>query len=122
MIDPRLCIADMVRSMEAVGEFTAGMDYRSFAADDKTASAVVRKLEQIGEAAKAMPDPYRKRFPSVPWRDLEGLRDRLIHFYFGVHYRLVWQTATSAIPRLLPEVKSVRDALRKDSGSGRRER
>jgi uncharacterized protein with HEPN domain len=77
------------------------MDLETFQADDKTTSAVMRKLEVIGEAVKQIPDEIRQRHAQVPWREMAGMRDRLIHFYFGVDYRLVWR----AIKERLPQVK-----------------
>ena len=68
------------------------MDFREFCADDKTSSAVIRKLEIIGEATKNIPDNIQKQYPNIPWREMAGMRDKLIHFYFGVDYKLVWTT------------------------------
>lgn len=59
----------------------AGMDLKTFQADDKTASAVIRKFEIIGEAVKQLPEEIRKAYPEVPWKEMAGMRDRLIHFY-----------------------------------------
>jgi uncharacterized protein with HEPN domain len=65
------------------------MSMGTFQTDDKTSSAVVRRLEIIGEAAKHIPEQLPKKHPEVPWREMAGMRDRLIHFYFGIDYRLV---------------------------------
>jgi len=86
MRDYRLYIKDIVAAMESIEEFIAGMDLASFRADDKTASAVMRKLEIIGEAVKRVPEEVRQRYSHVPWKEMAGMRDKLIHFYFGVDY------------------------------------
>ncbi len=89
--------------MESIEAFVHKMDFKEFRADDKTSSAVIRKLEIIGEAAKYVPDEIRHNYPDVPWKEMSGMRDKLIHFYFGTDYQLVWK----AIKERLPKVKSM---------------
>lgn len=89
--------------LEATGkahEFTRGMDFESFRADDKTVFAVVRALEIIGEASKRIPQPVRDRYPEIPWREMCGFRDKLIHGYFGVNLEIVWRSVQDDLPCL----------------------
>lgn len=65
------------------------MDRDQFEQDDKTVSAVIRKLEIVGEAAKVIPEEIREKYSQIPWKEMAGMRDKLIHFYFGVDYGLV---------------------------------
>jgi uncharacterized protein with HEPN domain len=101
MRDYRLYLHDITAAIERIEEFVGNMDLEAFKADDKTVSAVIRKLEIIGEAAKGVPVEIRSNHPHIPWREMSGMRDKLIHFYFGVDYDLVWAT----VKRRLPAVK-----------------
>ncbi|MDZ7336978.1 MAG: DUF86 domain-containing protein [candidate division KSB1 bacterium] len=107
MRDYRLYLKDIVAAIESIESFIAGMSLDAFTVDDKTASAVVRKLEVIGEAAKQIPDDIRQRYPQVPWKEMAGMRDKLIHFYFGVDQRLVWQAITRRLPQVKQQVVKV---------------
>ena len=84
MRNHRIYLTDILRAMESIEAFVQDMNLETFQGDDKTSSAVVRKLEIMGEAAKHIPEQLRKKHPEVPWKEMAGMRDRLIHFYFGV--------------------------------------
>ena len=107
MRDYNLYIKDIVTAMESIEEFVAGMDFESFQVDDKTASAVMRKLEIIGESVKQVPEEVRQRYPQVPWKEMARMRDKLIHFYFGVDYALVWRTITERVPKVKGELQKI---------------
>ena len=113
MRDFRLYLRDIYDAMVAILEFVGEMDYDAFVADDKTAAAVIRKFEIIGEASKNVPEEVRQKYALVPWRRMAGMRDRLIHAYFGVDYSLVWQTAKEEILRFSPSSKRSFEPQRK---------
>ncbi len=75
---------DIMDAIQKIERFIEGLDFAQFAGDDKTNFAVVRALEIIGEATRKIPNSVRARYPSVPWREMAGLRDKLIHDYFLV--------------------------------------
>lgn len=101
--DDNLFIKDILDCIQKIEEFTANMKLGEFAKDDKTNSAVVRKLEVIGEAVKNLPAEMRRKYKEVPWSDMAKMRDKIIHFYFGIDYEIVWKV----IKKRLPQIKSM---------------
>ena len=79
----------------------------AFLADVKTQDAVIRNLEVVGEAAKNLSDAFKETHPDVPWRLIAGMRDKLIHQYFGVKLELVWDTVAGHVPVLLAKVEAL---------------
>ena len=102
-------VDDMLNAIQKARSFCAGMTFNSFAKDDKTVYAVIHAIEIIGEAAKKVPPSVRKKYPSIPWRDITGMRDKLVHEYFGVDLQTVWATIREDLPSLLPLLQRLRD-------------
>lgn len=90
-------LRDIQEAIHRIGGYTAGMDAATFTHDIKTQDAVLRNLEIIGEATKSLSEALRLKYPDVPWRGMAGLRDRLIHHYFGVNLDIVWQIVVSEL-------------------------
>ena len=103
----RLYLVDIIQEMDRAEAFVENMDFVDFQGDDKTASAAVRKLEIISEATRRIPAEIRRKYPKLPWGEMAGMRDRLIHAYFGVDHRLVWRTITQRIPRVKRLLKEI---------------
>jgi len=95
-------VEDIIDSMNDAMSFVEGKKYEDFVKDKKTIYAVVRALEITGEAAKRMPDLVRNRYPQIPWKDMAGMRDKLIHGYFGVDIKRVWKTVKEDLLDLKP--------------------
>ena len=87
--------------------FVHGMDFEPFRADDKTVFAVIRALEIVGEAARGIPGEVRARYPLLPWRSMTGMRDKLIHAYFGVSVEVVWETLEQDLPALKTAIEAI---------------
>ncbi|KKL11463.1 hypothetical protein LCGC14_2545570 [marine sediment metagenome] len=95
-------IEDIISAMGKAMDFVKNISYEEFTRDDKTVFAVVRALEIIGEAAKNIPDDIRKNYPLIPWKDMTGMRDKVVHEYFGVQLSIVWIAVKEEIPPLKP--------------------
>ena len=104
-------VEDILDGMQKAQRFVEGMDWGAFANDEKTTFATVRALEIIGEATKQVPEEVRVRFPDIPWREMAGMRDRVIHAYFGVDLEVVWKTVAVDIPQVVRAIQSALEVL-----------
>jgi uncharacterized protein with HEPN domain len=101
-------IDDIADSMEKAMRFLEHMNFDEFTKDEKTIFAVVRALEIIGEAVKHIPAPIRRKYPEIPWREMAGMRDKVIHEYFGVDLKIIWNVVKERIPVLKPIFEKIR--------------
>jgi uncharacterized protein with HEPN domain len=111
MRNTNLYLKDILAAIDSIENFVAGMDWTAFQGDDKTTSAVIQKFEVIGEATKQIPEEIRQKYPHVPWKGMAGMRDVLIHSYFKVDHKLVWQTVKESLPEIRPEIQKVLDEI-----------
>ena len=100
-------LADIRDNLVEAQAFVKGMTFASFSSDRKTWYAVVRALEIVGEATKRLSPELKDRYRDLPWKDMAGMRDKLIHDYFGVDLQVVWETATEEAPALEAEIRSI---------------
>ncbi len=109
-------IWDIWREINHIEAFTQGVTYEALLEDDKTLYAIVRCFEILGEATKHIPEEVRQRYPQVPWKEMAGMRDKLIHEYYGIDHDILWETIRHSIPRLKKDFSEVVTAyhLRKE--------
>ncbi len=105
----RLRLEDVLEAITRIERYTTGMDLQALEADDKTVDAVVRNLEIIGEAARHVPQEAREEHAHVPWDTMQGMRNVLIHEYFGVSLPIIWHTIKHDLPPLVPLLREILD-------------
>ncbi|MEX2528046.1 MAG: DUF86 domain-containing protein [Gemmatimonadota bacterium] len=98
--EPRDYLSHILAEADYLLATSEGLSFTDFVANETLQRAFVRSLEIIGEAAKKVPDSFRADRPDIEWRAMTGMRDRLIHDYFGVDYEIVWDAAQNHIPEL----------------------
>ncbi len=107
--DWRLLVEDMLESIGKIERYLENYDYEAFFKDSKTHDTVIRNLEIIGEAARALPDEIRQRHSYIPWAPVIALRNRLIHGYATVDLRIVWEICEHELPQLRMQLERLRE-------------
>jgi uncharacterized protein with HEPN domain len=100
-------LRDMLENAELALSFVHGMDYDQFFEDEKSKYAVMRALEVIGEAARQVPENMRDAAPAIPWREITGMRNKLMHEYFGANMKVVWRTVNEDLPIIIPTLQKM---------------
>ncbi|MFH1094612.1 MAG: DUF86 domain-containing protein [Candidatus Micrarchaeota archaeon] len=108
--DVSALLVDMLESIHKIETYAAGLDEKSFGSDSRAQDAVIRRLEIIGEASKGLPERIKTGYPHVPWKEIAGMRDVLIHSYFGVNATRVWNVVQTDLPPLKDALASSLEA------------
>lgn len=105
--DWRFRVRDILAAVRAIADYTDGMTFDEFVGDARTMDAVVRNLMTMGESIRWIPEPVLDAHPAVPWRTLRGLRNVVVHEYFGVDHAILWETVQSDLPPLKADLQAV---------------
>jgi uncharacterized protein with HEPN domain len=105
---------DIVEYAKKAESFLDGVSLKEFESNEEKVLAVVRALEVIGEAARNIPKGLRKKYPQVPWSEMTGMRDKLIHDYFGVNLEVVWRTVKEDLPSMTTAVREMISQFKTD--------
>lgn len=101
------CASDIAEAIGRIKSYTRPLTYPQFLADRKTQDAIVRNLEIIGEAAKNLSTEFKKKHRDIDWRKIAGMRDKLVHEYFGVNWDIVWEVAKRNLPKLERQIRQI---------------
>jgi uncharacterized protein with HEPN domain len=107
--DHLLLLNDILESAIKIKKYTENLSLEHFLNDDKTVDAVVRNLEIIGEAANRINLEIKEQYPKVEWKRIKGLRNRIVHDYFGIDYEIVWSIIENDLDNLIEEVEQIID-------------
>lgn len=110
--DPNLFVDDTIAACEKILRYVARRPQSVFESDEQAFDAVLKNLEVIGEAAKRLPDDLKNSHSEIAWRDISGLRDIVVHEYFGLDLDIVWDVVEHRVPILLSQLRGLRDALK----------
>ena len=106
--DVKLFIEHILDSINKIEMFVNGVTEKNFLDDLKLQDALVRRIEIIGEAVKNIPQEFKEDNKNIPWKDIAGMRDKLMHQYFGVDFEKVWRTVKEDIPNLKEKISKIK--------------
>lgn len=103
----KLYLAHIAEAIQRTIAYTADLSYEQFLGDTMVQDAVLRNFQVIGEATKKLSTAIRHTHPDLPWREMAGMRDKIVHEYFGINLQIVWDVAHQDMPRLLPQIEAI---------------
>jgi len=107
--DPKVSLAHILESIDLIEDYSAGKTLDEFVESRQLQDAIIRRIEIIGEAVKNLPEDFKRNHPEISWQKIAGMRDVLIHQYFGVDLALTWDVIQSDIPDLQRNLSRIRE-------------
>jgi uncharacterized protein with HEPN domain len=109
--DPGVFLEHILECIDLIEEYSEGVSEAEFARSTPLQDMIVRRIEIIGEAVKNLPADLKREHPEIPWRDIAGLRDIVVHQYFGLDLELIWDVVKKDIPELKPKILKMMDEM-----------
>jgi uncharacterized protein with HEPN domain len=108
-------LEDLLLAMNRIAEYIEGLTFTDFKRDHKTADAVIRNFEIIGEAARNIPQEVKEKYQEVPWDEMYLLRNKMSHEYFGIDYEIIWDIASNYLPENRKQIEDILYFLHKNT-------
>ncbi len=105
--DPLIFIKHILESIDKIEAFSKNLSKKTLSKNELKQYAIIRAIEVIGESVKNLPDSLKNKYPNVPWKEIAGTRDKMIHHYFGVDLNIVWDIISKEIPKLKEDIKDI---------------
>ncbi len=107
--DYKLYLKDILDAIAKIEDYTKDLSFEEFLKNSLVVDAVVRNFEILGEASKNISEEVKSQYPDIPWKEMAGMRDKIIHEYFGIDLEIVWKTAKIRLPQLRSLLKDIYD-------------
>lgn len=108
---PLIFLEDVLEAIDKIARYTQGMSQEQFEKNELVVDAVLRNIEIIGEASANIPDSIRESYPNIPWKRMVGLRNIVIHAYFQVNLKIIWQIIKVNLPEVEPSIRQIHKGL-----------
>ena len=105
--DPLIFIKHILESIDKIEAFSKNLSKKTLSKNELKQYAIIRAIEVIGESVKNLPDSLKNKYPNIPWKEIAGTRDKMIHHYFGVDLNIVWDIVSKEIPKLKEDIKDI---------------
>ena len=103
----KLYVADIKDAIRKIEKYTKDLTKKGFETDEQVVDAVVRNLGVIGEAVNNLPADFKAKYPEIPWQKIIGMRNKVLHEYFGIDWDILWQTIEKSIPELKKQINKI---------------
>jgi uncharacterized protein with HEPN domain len=107
--DPLVLLEDILLAIQKISRYTSRMDHEAFLGDELVIDGVARNLEIIGEATRQLPEEFRRGHTQIPWTQIAGLRNRIVHDYFGLDLEIIWEIIQHDLPELEKQIRALQN-------------